>query len=528
MTKKSSGIPCYTGLCCAALLVCEATNAAPAPLMGKMEPVQLDSGPRANPKDSPEVVFAQELDLGPDVPWVRVLIEKETTLAPGSFIRVTSLLDGETQLLDAEELENWNYGTAFFNGSLVQVELIAGARTAGNAVHIQEIIAADLATQDTAQPIDEDDDGSGGIASICGAVDTRTLSNDKRVGRLLPGMGRMPGDPPPNDPAPLGWCTSFIVDAQDGRDKLHLTAGHCFDPYNPVNQNLPVDYVLQFNVPASNANCTIKHPAVADQFPVRRDTVISRNTSNGNDWAMFKCSPNGLGETTYERAGNIAFSLKANPPGVGMAVPVEIIGYGADGNAGGAKAGDPRSCRCKGVNGTQNSVQQKSVGTTMRSADKEVGGVNVVYRTNAPTCGGNSGSPVINQSGQVIAIHTGRSMVLCGLCVGGANGGNLCKSNADCPGGACAATPYLCVGGANNGNVCNSNADCPDGVCNNAAPGKNDGDTATDHPEIQDAIELEEEKKPVPAISAWGVVVMSLLLLTAGKVAFRKSRALAS
>lgn len=56
-------------------------------------------------------------------------------------------------------------------------------------------------------------------------------------------------------------------------------------------------------------------------------------------------------------------------------------------------------------------------------------------------------------------------------CVGGANAGDACASDSECPGGACSAT---CVGGTNEGSACGSSLDClGGGVC---APTCTNGD----------------------------------------------------
>jgi len=49
-------------------------------------------------------------------------------------------------------------------------------------------------------------------------------------------------------------------------------------------------------------------------------------------------------------------------------------------------------------------------------------------------------------------------------CTGGANAGNTCDPNADCPGSVC-NNASVCAGGVNAGNACNRNVDCPGSVC---------------------------------------------------------------
>lgn len=216
----------------------ELARAVPAPIRGHMEPIALDSGALDNWRDVSAVVYSQIVDLGPDVSWVRVIFS-EVNLPPGSFVRITSLEDGDSQILDAVELQNWGYGTAFFNGSRVQIEVIAGARTRGNRIQVAEVFAGEVA-----------DAGPGGaegvVADICPAGgDSRTPSEpgdasyDKRVARLLPGKKQDPGDNPNGG----GGGTAFLVDT--GVQKILLSAGHNF-PGARRDNDLTVQRIIQF------------------------------------------------------------------------------------------------------------------------------------------------------------------------------------------------------------------------------------------------------------------------------------------
>ena len=98
----------------------------------------------------------------------------------------------------------------------------------------------------------------------------------------------------------------------------------------------------------------------------------------------------------------------------------------------------------------------------------------------------------------------GGDLVLGGVCNGGTNDGGDCAENSDCPGGGtCAggvtlpsptgsvrlnyicpgwdpgqfAPGYLqtCKGGANDGSACTDDADCPDGACVEGRPGSENG-----------------------------------------------------
>src|SRR5262245_27550437 len=86
----------------------------------------LDSGALPNPGLKPLVVFDQVVNR-PGAEWMRLYFSDATQLPPGSYIQVTSLLDGESQTLDAGTLAMWNHTTAYFNGDSLRVQLIDAA-----------------------------------------------------------------------------------------------------------------------------------------------------------------------------------------------------------------------------------------------------------------------------------------------------------------------------------------------------------------------------------------------------------------
>jgi hypothetical protein len=344
----------------------------------------LDSGPLENLRAESAVLFSQDVDLGADVPWVRVLFDKETTLSPGSFIRVTSLLDGESQILDAQELKNWSYGTAFFNGSTVQIEVIGGREAKNDRVRISEVYAGGVIEAQEAQEAPAE----GGVADICGGADGRGPSFDPRVGRLI------------IDKGVLGTfvCTGFIIDTPAGSNKGHLSAGHCFDG--------ALSAILQFGVPPSVA-CVRVNPPVKQQFPVVN--VIFANTTCADvpvppahdDWAVFHCGTNENGQTTYETQG-AAFKLANSIPNSGN---VQTIGYGTDG---GLVLNACGPCVAANVpDSNRRFVQQTAKGPLVAPAACGIGKIPGTLHHQVDSCGGESGGPIINQSnGLVIGMDT--------------------------------------------------------------------------------------------------------------------------
>ena len=67
--------------------------------------------------------------------WLRLYFA-EASLAPGSFVRITSVLDNEVQELDAVALVRWGNTSAYFNGDTVLVEVISAGESAGNRVSL--------------------------------------------------------------------------------------------------------------------------------------------------------------------------------------------------------------------------------------------------------------------------------------------------------------------------------------------------------------------------------------------------------
>ncbi len=199
--------------------------------------------------------------------------------------------------------------------------------------------------------------GRAGVDTICGPTDDRKLSQDKRVGR--------------NQPT---GCTSWMI--QDC-NKCFLTAGHC------SGSGLQV---VEFNVPLSTSGGSIQHPGPQDQYAVDSSSVQDNGgQGTGNDWAYFGVFPNtNTGLTPYAAAGNQAFILDPAPPAV-SGQNIRITGNGSTSSP---------------VSPTWYLVQKTHAGPYFSFS-----GSTVKYTTD--TTGGNSGSPVIDDStGHAIGIHT--------------------------------------------------------------------------------------------------------------------------
>lgn len=182
------------------------------------------------------------------------------------------------------------------------------------------------------------------IKSQCGSVDNRVRSYDKAIGRIVP-----------------KGCTGWII-----KNGLHVTAGHC------VASNAEI---LEFNVPLSNSDKRIVHPDPEHQYVIDKSSWIK---GAQDDWAVFKCYKNSKTNKSTLQAQGKSFDVIQKTSGLGT---IRITGFGID-------------------QGNRNQVQQTHTGTY-----KGIFGTQIRY--DADTEGGNSGSPVIEEStGKAIGVHT--------------------------------------------------------------------------------------------------------------------------
>ncbi|MCH8252792.1 MAG: hypothetical protein IID36_10110 [Planctomycetes bacterium] len=252
--------------------------------VGEIVAYEVDSGPRDNAANVPSVVFHVGVTI-PDAVWIRLYFA-DVHLPAGSFLRVTSAFDGAVQHLDAARLAEWSNTSAYFNGSTVFVDLVAGPGTTGNRLGIQHV---------TAQI------GDGGVAGeFCGTCD-----GDDRVSSDVAYAGRV---------MPVG-CTATMYNERG----CFVCAGHC----------MGAAIIIEFNVPQSNPDGTLQHPDPEHQYAVIQGSIDFVNGGVGNDWSHFICAPNSeTGLKAIEAQGEfipISSSLPTEYP-----VDLEIFGYGVD------------------------------------------------------------------------------------------------------------------------------------------------------------------------------------------------------
>jgi len=311
--------------------------------------VHIDSGLVENTGTDQEVVYSTTIHI-PDAPWLRlefddVVLSGDVGSGTESYLIITSQEDGAYQYLNAVHVAQWRNTSAYFNGDMVTIDLIAHAGTGPNRLRMSEVRIDEIGVGDR---------------DICGPNDDRVLSDDVRVGRLRPfgGTARIHDD-----------CKHCL-----------LTAGHCFYPDNNVNDT------VEFNVPLSDADGNLNHPPSEDQYSIDPSSIQKQyveDTPAGDDWAYFGCFPNSnTGLTPAEAQGD--WFILTTPPAVG-GQDIRITGYGRV---------DPP------VSATWDRVQKTHAGPYVTFS-----GTLVEYQTD--TTSWNSGSPVIlDGTNHAIGIHT--------------------------------------------------------------------------------------------------------------------------
>ncbi|MCH7527520.1 MAG: hypothetical protein IID39_08790, partial [Planctomycetes bacterium] len=298
--------------------------------VGEFVPYELKSGELDNPGQERAPVYMETVHVA-GAAWLRLYF-REVELPPGSVLRMTSERDQEVQELDAAGIRMWNNTSAYFNGDTVHVELIAGPGTFGNSV-VLDRVAMEM--------------GNGGedagFCGICGN-DDRVPSDEDFTGRIMP----------------VG-CTGSVWN----ENSCLVSAGHCVGS----------DDVIQFRVPDSDPDCDLNHPPVADQFPITGRRF--RNAGIGADWSVMTTGTNNLGETAYERFGDLR-RIATDVADVGD--PIAVWGFAVDDQC------------------TRNQTQQTDDGNITDVFD-------TFYEMNADVTFGNSGSGLI-WNNQIIGIIT--------------------------------------------------------------------------------------------------------------------------
>ncbi|MEM7205290.1 MAG: hypothetical protein AAF628_33855 [Planctomycetota bacterium] len=323
------------------------TAAQTLPLEIETRTHAIDSGYLHNEQNRARVVYATTVEE-PGAAWFRLFL-RDTNLPAGSRLRLTSELDGAVQHFDGRSLAEYGFGSAYFNGDRVKIELVAAPHTRANRL---QIVGTELGRRDPPAGMQPD--------SICGPTDDRVLSSDPRIGRAVSASSA---------------CTWMLLE----NEFTVATAGHCTDPSGPT------PWIIGFNIPLSNAEGTPIHPPPDDQYAVDLSSVHRLEGGEGADWAVMATVRNSNhGQYAGERQG--AWFERGAVPAQVSGVTIRITGNGS------VRPPIPK---------TWNAVPKTHTGPRVTAT------VNHTIAYQADTTGGNSGSPVIHEAtGKMIGIHT--------------------------------------------------------------------------------------------------------------------------
>ncbi|MEM7165495.1 MAG: hypothetical protein AAF581_08525 [Planctomycetota bacterium] len=255
-------------------------------------PLAIDSGWVTSQSTTRGVIYSTYVDV-PGAAWLQlrfddVVLGQCPQGGRPTELRITSLLDGAEQRMQAHHVRQWQKSTAYFNGDSLLVELVADPCATESRLDFEVAIRDGYSFNPT--------------NSICFATDDRLPSTDERVARVLPVT-----------------CTVWLI---SDVNHCFLTAGHCAPP-SSMN-------VVEFNTPLSSSTGAIQHPPPEDQYAVD-DSSIQRGANGiGADWGYFGCFPNtNTGLTPFQAQGR-SFDLIPPPPVSGQLI--QITGYGSTGS----------------------------------------------------------------------------------------------------------------------------------------------------------------------------------------------------
>ena len=282
-------------------------------------------------------------------PFLRLYFDG-SQLNKKSYISITSLYDGKSQIINSEKLKKWKNSSMFFNGDELLVEYYKNENDNNSNIILSKLLVGELLSE---QDLD-------GIESICGTEDNRIPSSHDAVGRIVP----------------IG-CTAWI----SSTGQL-VTAGHCVDGSTNF-----YDEIIEFNIPLSLSDGTIQHPDEEDQYMV--NTFVYEYTSSA-DWSVFSVFENDFSSLFPIEAQNSSFVLEQTNSFTSNE-GIRITGCGLDGPS-------PNF-------GTTSRNQYSQTQQTHLGEYHSVSGVKINYT--ADTQPGNSGSPIIHESnGKAIGVHT--------------------------------------------------------------------------------------------------------------------------
>jgi V8-like Glu-specific endopeptidase len=338
-----------------------------------------------------------------DARWMRIHI-RDFKLGAGSYIILRSLENDDYQRFDVQSLPEWNRTSAYLRGDAVEVTLHVSPQDKGVFIQIDQVLAGFISPKAGVSPTPPPTP-----QTLCGN-DNRVASNDNRVGRL----SQLTASSPVSVTVP--FCTAWLIS-----NGALLTAGHCADtdpdqggpslPDGTLDWNAST--IVEFNVPASDANGNTRPAAVNDQYPVNLTSVVFRFAGNngstvnssGRDWTVFGVNRN---SNTRRLPHEVYGFFRTTYRPLNQNDTLRVTGFGTDqtptGPAGGRNA--------------QNQTNQTSTGTFVSSGATNG---NSWYTYSVDTEPANSGSPIIREvDGFTYGIHNSGGCTA----TGGANRGS--------------------------------------------------------------------------------------------------------
>ena len=285
--------------------------------------------------------------------------------------------------------------------------------------------------------------------------------------------------------------------------------------------------------------CAAPAVPVAQQFAIDLLSVKFHDRGLGDDWALFRCLKT-AGKTLYQANGGKDFSL-ATAAQIANNMAIRKYGFGADGDPNSPPdlaSDDHCKCHAGDVDAPKHFTQQTSQGTITGIAGSRVD-------HNVHDCGGDSGEPLVDNANvtRVVAIGTiGSCNALVPANIGtkitdGALQDELATDHEHVASGACCNQFEICNDNvpepACNGpwdsfyeeQACTAIEPCPvifasgsccsaDGTFCDEVSALNCDGTWTPGQSC-DA----NSCNPIPTVSEWGLMVMTLLILIAGTIA---------
>lgn len=177
----------------------------------------------------------------PSSTFLRLYFEG-TELGPESYLLLEAA-DGNTQKLRRDDLENWSYSSAFFNGESVKVSLFT-AKGERNKVSINGVRASEGKAV-TSQQVNARKALSGtATPNASTSIDLNELPHAAAVGRFTNGVN--------------SYGTGWIA-----------PNGAIVTSDNNVHGGMDNYDIIEFNVPPSQSYGNVTHPSPEDQYPVK-------------------------------------------------------------------------------------------------------------------------------------------------------------------------------------------------------------------------------------------------------------------